>query len=443
MMNNILSDASRRAREMFVNFSDILKKDVCSIDGVSIGKIWDISAKLGETYPKAEDLIIFKGFIKKTYASLPWSLIESIDDEIILKAKADDVRFSPSMNEYEFLLRRDILDQQVVDTYNHKVRRVNDVHLLHVDRDLVIAHVDIGIRGLIRRLDMEKAFDFIVRLINNKAAYLKREDLVSWKFVQPVSLNASGMTMKLAFPQKQLMSIPAADLGEMIFDLNPNQRIALFRTLDIKTKARVFESLEFEEQKAILKELDKKEIAQIVTHMSSDEATDLLERLPSSTVKNLLILIETARAKKLSTLLGYSSDSAGGLMTTEFVAISENMTVEAAIEYIRNHTKEVDTVPYIYIVDDKNHLRGATTIRKLLFADPKETISKTAFPKTLSVHLHDGMKEVAYIMDKYKVSAIPVVDEDKVLNGLITMDDVLSQVISIAWRKRSRVDRGI
>jgi magnesium transporter len=251
------------------------------------------------------------------------------------------------------------------------------------------------------------------------------------------------MTMKLSIPEKQLLSIPAADLGEIMFDLNPNQRMALFRALDVKTKARILENIEFDEQYAILKETDRKEAAQIVTHMSADEATDLLEQLPRNMVNNLLPLVESSRAKKLSMLLGYSGDSAGGLMTTEFVSMPETSTVESAIDFIRKQTKEYETVPYIYIVDEKNHLKGVTTIRRLLFADPKDPISKTAFQKTLYVYLHNSAKEIAYFMDKYKVSAIPVVDENRALQGIITMDDVLSQVISIAWRRKTRMPKGI
>jgi magnesium transporter len=211
----------------------------------------------------------------------------------------------------------------------------------------------------------------------------------------------------------------------------------------MKTKARTFENLEFKEQEAMLRELDKKEAAQVITYMSSDEATDLLEKLPRDVVENLLVLMESGRAKKLSTLLGYSSDSAGGLMTTELVSLPETMSVEAAIQHVKNDTREFDVVPYMYVVDDKNRLKGVTTVRRLLFADSKELVSKTVFPKTVYVYLNDSVKEVAYLMDKYKTSAIPVVDENKALQGIITMDDILGQVISIAWRKRQYKPRGL
>jgi Mg/Co/Ni transporter MgtE len=251
------------------------------------------------------------------------------------------------------------------------------------------------------------------------------------------------MTMKLSLSEKQLLSIHAADLGEIMFDLNPNQRMAIFRAMDVKVRARILESIEFDEQYAILKELDRKEAAQIVTHMSADEATDMLEKLPPRMVNNLLPLVESSRAKKLSTLLGYSADSAGGLMTTDYVSMPETATVESTIDLIKKQTREYDVIPYIYIVDDKNHLRGVTTVRRLLFADPKDPVTKTAFEKTLHVYLNYSAKEIAYFMDKYKVSAIPVVDDNKVLQGVITMDDILSQVISIAWRKSPRMMKGM
>jgi len=430
--NSILEEAKLKAAAMFVNFSSLLGKEILDCDRKFIGKLWDISAKTGEVYPKSDELIIVKGILKRSYASVGFANVAEIDGEIVLKLKSDEIKFDAIAKEYEFLLRRDILDQQVVDTFNHKVIRVNDIHLLRIDHELMVAHVDIGLRGLLRRLGWEKALGFLV----------KKDDIVSWKFIQPVAINPASMTMKLSVSQKQLQGIPAADLGEIMFDLNMNQRMALFRALDIKTKAKIFENLEFEDQKAILKEMDKKEAAAIVTSMSSDEATDLLSNLPRGTVENILTLMESDRAKKLSTLLGYSSDSAGGLMTTEFVSLPELMSIESAIEYVKNQTREFDTVPYIYAVDEKHKLQGVTTIRKLLFADPKDTVLKTVFPTTIYVHLHDSVKEVAFLMEKYKISAIPVVDENKILHGIITMDDILSQVVAIAWRKSARKVKG-
>lgn len=443
-MNKPISEEIKaKAAAMFVNFSRLLEMDILDAERRLVGRVWDISAKTSEVYPKSDELIIKNGFFKRAYASVPFSAVSEISEEIVLTLKSGDITFEAASKDYEFLLKRDILDQQVVDTHNHKVIRVNDIHLLRIDHELMVAHVDIGFRGLMRRLGWERWIDLCVRAVNPRAAYLKRDEMVSWKYIQPVAVNSLSMTMKLSVSQKQLQSIPAADLGEIMQDLNFNQRMALFRALDIKTKARIFENLEFNDQKAMLKELDKKEAAEVVTNMSSDEATDLLGKLPRNTVENILTLIGSDRAKKLSTLLGYSSDSAGGLMITEYVSMTSVMTVEAAIEYIKNQTRDVETVPYIYIVDEAHRLKGVTTIRRLLFSDPKEVVLNTMFPSTIYVHLHDSVKEVAHLMDKYKVSALPVVDENKVLHGIITMDDILSQLVSIAWRKRPKKVKGL
>jgi len=443
-MNSVVSaEIKAKAAAMFLNFSSLLEKDVLDADRHFLGRIWDVSAKTGEVYPKSDELIIRKGVIKREYASIQFSAVTEIDEEIVLSLKSADIKFLPVVKDYELLLKRDILDQQVVDTHNHKVIRVNDINLLRIDHELMVAHVDIGPRGLVRRLGWEKWVDFCVRLVKPTAHYLKRDDMVSWKYIQPVAINPASMTMKLSVSQKQLLSIPAADLGEIMQDLNINQRMALFKALDVKTRAKIFENLDFNDQKAMLEELDKKEAALVITNMSPDEATDLLGKLPRNTVENILTLMGSDRAKKLSTLLGYSSDSAGGLMTTEYVSMPSTMSAEAAIIYIKDHTRDVETVPYIYVVDETQHLKGVTTIRRLLFADPKDVVLNNIFPSTIYVHLNDSVREVAHLMDKYRVSALPVVDENKIMHGIITMDDIFSQVVSIAWRKRPKKIKGV
>ncbi len=424
---------------MFVSYAQFLNKDVLDQEARFIGRVWDIAVKFGEIYPKASELIVVRGFLKREFTTVSWELVDRIDESIFVKPKISDLKFERTAQNYDFLLRRDVMDQQVVDTYNQKVIRVNDIHLLKVDNDLHLAHVDIGLRGLIRRLGFETAVDFCVKLIRPNAKYLMRQSFISWKYIQPVSISPVSKTMKVSVPQKQLSDIPPADLSQIMMDLDGNQRLAFFRTLDLKTKADIFENLDFEDQKFLLKELDKKEAAQVLSEMSSDEATDLLEHLPQDMVRNLLTLMESGRARKLSTLLGYSGDSAGGIMTTDFVSLPETATVEEAIEFVRTKTADLDYVYYIYIVNDKNTLKGTTTIRKLLRSgDPKQPIIETAYPKTIYVYLHDGTKQVAYLFDKYKSSALPVVDEKKVIQGVITIDDVLSRVILLAWRRRPK-----
>jgi len=172
--------------------------------------------------------------------------------------------------------------------------------------------------------------------------------------------------------------------------------------------------------------------------MPSDEATDLLEKMPSLETEKLLGLMETKSSKRLSSLLGYSSDSAGGLMTTEYIALPENITVEDALKKIEEKPLGVETIQYVYLINEKGFLTGSVNMRRLLSADPKQDILKVTFPKTLYVNIDASVKEVAYFMDKYKCHAIPVIDNNGVLRGIITIDDILSQVISLAWGRLKR-----
>jgi magnesium transporter len=247
------------------------------------------------------------------------------------------------------------------------------------------------------------------------------------------------MTIKVDAPHKNFSTIPAADLGDIFLDLNINQKISLFKSLDLLTKARVFTHVDFKIQKSLIEKLDNKEIVDILHNIPSDEATDLLEKLPREKTNQLLSLMESKHSKKLSELLGYSSDSAGGLMTTEYIAFQKDTAVEVTLKQIKERTFKVEPAQFVYIIDEQNHLVGSTNFRHLILANPQEPIQKAAFPKTYFVHLDSSVKEVAYLMEKYKYYALPVVDENNILQGIITVDDVLSQVISLAWRRLKRI----
>lgn len=437
-----LSDVLKKdERKMFIYFSQLIGREVIDKDGRLTGEIYDIIVRPTEVYPQSAALIIRKGFPNRKYAVVAWSDILEIDEkEARLKVDKAKIIFAEIHdNREELTLRRDILDQQVVDTHNHKVIRVNDIHMLFVDHSLMIAHVDISTRGLIRRLGLEKPIDFFFRLFNKDSTYLKKEHLISWKYIQPLSINPASMTIKVDIPHKQFNTIPAADLGEIFLDLNINQQISLFKSLDLHTKARIFAHIDFKTQRLLIGELSDRESIEILQNIPSDEATDFLEKLPRDKAEDLLRLMESKYAKKLSQLLGYSSDSAGGLMTAEYMAFVKDSTVEAVLKQIKERVFKVEPAQFIYIINSNNQLVGCTNFRRLIFASPSDLIQSVAFPKVYFVHLDSSVKEVAYLMEKYKYYAIPVVDENHVLQGIITVDDILSQVISIAWRRLKKI----
>ncbi|MDP3731427.1 MAG: CBS domain-containing protein [Candidatus Omnitrophota bacterium] len=433
-----------KAKQMFIYFSQLMDKPVFDKNGEWCGKLYDIIVQPSEVYPQSSHLIIRKSFPDRKYAVIKWPDIQEIDNkDIRIKLNESEIPFEEIHNNKEELtLRRDILDQQVVDVYNHKVIRVNDIHLIFVDYSLMVAHVDISTRGLVRRLGFQKPMDFLVKLFNKNAMYLKEEHLISWKHIQPLSINPVSMTIKIDVAEKNLRNIPAADLGEIFLDLNAKDQIALFKSLDITTKARIFIHIDFKTQKSLIEELNTNEIVEILNSIPSDEATDFLEGLPRDTTHEILSFMESKQSKKLSQLLGYSSDSAGGLMTTEYMAFTKDTTVEAVLRQIKERIFKVEPAQFIYIVDENNQLIGSTNFRHLILANPQEPILNATFPKkTYSVRLDSSVKELAYLMEKYKYYSIPVVDENNILQGIVTVDDILSQVIAIAWRRFKKIKK--
>jgi magnesium transporter len=442
MINQIkVESAEEKAKHMFVYLSYLIDRPVFDKIGQEVGKLYDIIVQPSAVYPQSSHMIIRKGFPDRKYAVIKWQDIEEMDaKDIRLKIDKAAVHFvGIHNNKQELTLRRDILDQQVVDIYNHKVIRVNDIHLLFVDHCLMLAHVDISTRGLIRRLGVENIMDFLVGLFNKNADYLTKEHLISWKHIQPLSINPASMTIKVDVAQKHLHNIPAADLGEIFLDLNHKDQAVLFKSLDLKTKSRIFINIDFKTQKSLVGELSTGEIVEILNNIPSDEATDFLEKLPQDTTHEILSLMESKQSKKFSQLLGYSSDSAGGLMTAEYIAFVKDTTVESVLSQIKQRTFKAEPAQFVYIVDGQNHLIGTTNFRHLILAAPQELIQNLVFSKTYFVRLNSSVKEVAYLMEKYKYYAIPVVDDDNVLHGIITVDDILSQLVSFAWRRLKKI----
>ncbi|HOU36475.1 MAG TPA: hypothetical protein PK562_04315, partial [Candidatus Omnitrophota bacterium] len=259
---------------VFTYFSDLIDRDIVDFRNEFVGQLYDIIVKVAQVYPQSAGLIVRRGFPNRKYALVNWEHVEELNPrEIKLKLEKSSIVFAEKHdNKEELSLRRDILDQQVVDTYNHRVIRVNDIHFLRVENALTVAHVDIGARGLVRRLGFEKFLDFAVRTFNPHARYLRLERLIPWKYIQPLTINPSSMTIKINVPQKQLTNIPAADLGEIIQDLPLQDQIALFKTLDLPTRAKVFMNIDFKTQQQMIDELGYAEIATILNFLPSDEA---------------------------------------------------------------------------------------------------------------------------------------------------------------------------
>jgi magnesium transporter len=420
---------------IFTYFSDIYKTSVYDSENRYVGKLFDIALFLREEiFPSTDHLILSRGLLSKRYAHIPMKHVKNYDGKFVLNIKCDQVHFDNTITRADFSLRRDILDQQIVDTNDQKVVRVNDAHFLRVDNHLYLAHVDVGLRGLVRRLGWTPFIDAMVRLFKPTAKYLTEEELISWKHTHLLTIGQKKNVIR-SDVAKKLVKIPTAELAEIMNDLGIFEKLTLFKTLPIEIQREVFTDMVIEEKEELIEHLEEKEAGNLIEHIPADEATDLLRAMTREKRTMLLRHLHTGTSRDLRKLLGFSQDTAGGLMTKEYLYLDQNALVEDGLQKIKDNVDFPGNPYFIYLVDEHHHLVGVTALRKFIHCDPKMKLIDTCYPKNVFVNTHDGMEEIALLLEKFKFSSIPVLGEDDLLQGVITIDDVMEELISLAWRK--------
>ncbi|MCD4779873.1 MAG: CBS domain-containing protein [Candidatus Omnitrophica bacterium] len=421
---------------LFVYLSEILGRNVCDARNHVVGKIYDVSMRMSEeVFPRTESILVRRGFFKKEYAKIPIADCADLGRPLRLKISKEKVVFQEEKIRSTFSLCRHILDQQVVDINDQKVVRVNDVHLLRIDNQFHLAHVDIGIRGIIRRLEWNKMIDGVVRLFAPDSSFLTQEDFISWKNTQVLTIGRSHNVLRSNMARQKLSRIPPTQLAEIMEDLDVFEKVSLFKSFSVDMQHKVFTDMALQEKEELIDQLSNHDAVRIIENIPKDEATDLLLNLPKDKMMNLLRLMKRENAMILKKLLGFEKDSAGGLMTTEYLSLPEDSFVKDALQEIKNNVEKPVNLFHIYIVDNDNRLLGSTSLRNFINADLNTPITETCFSYRIFVRTDDDIEEVALILEKYKFSSIPVLNEDDILQGVITIDDVVEELISIAWKK--------
>lgn len=407
--------------KMFIFFSELQGRAVINSQGRSVGKLDDLKVRLGELFPKVTTLAVKRSRLKKPLA-LDWADVESFNGEIVtLKPEAEN-RFLPlEVGREEILLRADLLDKQVVDTFGAKIERVNDIHLLIVNKELRIVHVDFGIRGILRRLGWIKAAD---SFINWLFSYHFPEKVVSWKYVQPLASDPKT-NLKLNVTLRKLHELHPSDLADIIEELDQANRSSLFKTLDLQTAAETLQEVDPKIQLSLIETTPEERATDILEEMEPDEAKDFLAELPEEKMKKLIRTMEKPYRESVEELLKYEEGTAGSIMTTDFIALHQDTTITQAIEEFKKVFHPLETVAYLYVTDEEKHLVGVITLRQLLICDKQETLKKLMNPYLVKIKTEDAIEQVADLFNKYKLLALPVVDQENVIQGIITLQDIL------------------
>ena len=421
---------------LFIYLSEILGTPIIDAQDRCVGRLVDISLRLNdEVFPKADSFVVRKGFFKRKYARISFQDFVLLDQKFKLKIDKEQVNFQDKPFHCDFTITRDILDQQVVDTHEQKVVRVNDVHLLRVDNQLYLAHVDVGLRGLVRRLGWSGFVDVLVRIFSKDSPYLKKEELLSWRNSQVLTLGRSKNVLKMKETRNKLAKIPPTELAEIMEDLDIFEKLSLFKSFTADLQYKVFTDMALQEKEELIDQLSDREAANLLENIPADEATDLLHELPKDQGMKWLRLMHNEASKRLRKLLGFAQDSAGGLMTTEYLYLNKEATVKDAFDKLKKFADYPGNLFYIYILDEEYHLLGTTSFRRFINAELDTPIMETCYPTKIFVHTDDGVEEIALLLEKYKFSSIPVLDENDVIQGVITSDDVMEELIALTWSK--------
>ena len=409
--------------------SDFLRADVVDKNQRTVGKVRDLIVRMGDPYPMVVALAL-RGH--SAPAAIDWGAVRAYENrEIALGVSADELQEHTSGAD-EVWLSRDILDKQIVDIDGRRVVRVNDLQLQGSNGSMLLVGVDIGTRGLLRRLNAEHLGRRVRRLTGGDLP----QRLISWDAVD--TLHSDERSVKLRISHRKLSKMHPADIAEIVGQLGGRDREAIFASLDDETAADTLEESTEEVQAQILARMDDERAADILEAMSPDEAADLLADLPEERREQLIAKMETDEAEDVEELLSYGEDTAGGLMTTEYVAIPASLTAAQAIDRLRELEPDAESIYYLYVTDDDERLLGVLSLRALIVAQPATPIADLMIKRVIAVPLDARPEDVAAVIAKYNLLAIPVVDDDDRIQGIVTIDDALDTVMPAGLRRRAR-----
>ncbi len=403
-----------------IALTELLGLPVTEVSGARCGRVREVALTPAEDRARVSALIVRT---RNGDRVLPFSAVVTVNGGV--RASSPSADWSPPEAEGLFLLERDLLDQQIIDVHGRKVVRVNDVDLHQETGNgqlkLKIGAVDVGARGAVRRL-----LKGIVPMAALRPVLQRIPPrLIPWEFVDLIETDPARR-VKLKISHERLARLHPADIADIVEELAPDEREAVFETLDEDVAAGALEEVSAKVQKSILESLDSDRAAEIVEEMNPDAAADLLADLPEERSSEILQEMAPEDRREMAELMEFGEKTAAGRMNTEYLALDPSAAVNDAIDALRHFEGGVESVSTIYLVDHEGHLAGAVPLAKIVLAKPSDKLSSLTQEPLISAHAGAGEKEVAALFDKYNLVTLPVIDNDKKLTGVITSDDVIS-----------------
>ncbi|MHB8120045.1 MAG: magnesium transporter [Methanothrix sp.] len=405
-------------------FSQLQGKKIVDKEGKAVGKLTNLSLTPGETLLEISR-IVYTSNILGEKVILPMSSVSSINGDIRLDVARDEIP-PGKLSDKELLVTETILDRQIVDIDGLKVVRVNDVLLAQLKRSLCLVAVDVGFKGILRRLGFSGlTSSFLDRLPSH---------IIPWSYIDPLDPSLRSIHLKIS--RKTINDLHPADIADILEDLNNKDRLLILDSLGDETAAETMEEMDPEVQATMVKQMDSDDVADILENMNPDDAADLLGIMSENRATEVLNLMNEEEAEEIKELMRYSDRSAGSLMTTEYIAVSSGSSVSEIFSRLRRSGQEIDMIYYVYVQNDVGQLLGVMSLRDLILADPALQAGDVMKKDVLSVLPTATIEEVTNLLSKYDFLCVPVVDHDGKILGIVTFDDALDDIIPEDLRKR-------
>jgi CBS domain-containing protein len=448
----------------FFYLSQVLKRPVTAA-GERVAKVYDLVARLEilnaftgeitlERFPPISGLV---ADVRGREVFIPWRQVEALGPEgaRLNSARIDLLPFE--RRDGEVLLYRDLLDKQLIDIDGRRVIRANDLQLYSVGSTIRLTAVDVSVEAILRRLTYGRLFTGADELFNppeeteqtpRRRVREAPARLIAWPDVEPITADVPDV--RLAKAHDRIALLHPVDIAHIIDDLSYAQGAEIFESLDDETAAEALQEMDEERQSDFVEAMDRERAADILEEMDPDNAADLLQDLDEIEKEEILRRMDREEAEDVEELLAYEEDTAGGIMTSHFVTVPQRLTVDETIGFLRNLKDAPDMIDYLYVVEE-NHpagdwveeegegggrLLGIVRLRDLLLSPGTRCLDDVMEKEPVWVRASEPKEKAAHLMAEYNLIALPVLDDEERMLGIITVDDAMEVLLPERFSRR-------
>lgn len=387
-----------------------------------IGKLQDLVIKEHETLPEVTHLIVSRPFGYKSLL-VPFERAMEVERGRVVIDTPVVEEFEGEPQETEVLLADHILDKKVIDLDGKEIDVVYDVKLLLRDRRLYVTDVDFSRYGLLKRIGLKFVANFAYHL-----AEMFKKETISWAYVQPLpeTMGSFKGAVQLKILKETLPEIHPVDLADILEELSEEQRLAIFNELDTEQASDTLEEIEPRVQRSLISSMNKERVADLIDEMTPAQAADVLAVLSTQDAEEIMNLMEHTESQKIESLLDQQDETIANLTTRHFIRFLPDVPADLVIAAYRKVAEDADVRDYLYVVSHDDRLQGVVSLPELLLTKPETHLKEIMTTQVITLRESDTIEEAEEKFIRYRFDAMPVVDNDNVIKGVVPYRDVMN-----------------